>query len=94
MMTDNEWVLSQRKLDRLEERYLRERDARRARYNIPCKGEWSGTSLCCSEPPEFSCGYENGPDDCSTCVCNGGSLSPITGRRVYQRRPKDEQQKV
>lgn len=88
MNTDAEWETNQRKLNKLEDHYLKQRDRRQAKYAaaIPCLGEWSGTSLCAGEAPEFSCSYENAPVDCGDCICNGGYYSPITGKRPYLRK--------
>lgn len=88
MITDEEWEANQRELNRLAEKYLKERDRRKAKYvaAIPCLGEWSGTSLCAGESPEFSCDYPNAPVDCGQCICNGGYYSPITGKRPYLRK--------
>lgn len=34
------------------------------------------------EGTENICGYPNPPDDCSQCLCEGGDISPITGKKV------------
>jgi len=92
MMTDAEWEANCQELDRLAERYLRERERRKAKYlkAIPCTGHWSGTSLCAGEAPEFSCDYPNAPVDCGQCICNGGRTSPITGKRPYLRKEAED----
>jgi hypothetical protein len=59
--------------------------ARIKKYNIPCLGYHSQSTP--SSPPEFDCEYENSADFfCDHCVCNGGEMNPITGKRVYKKK--------
>lgn len=67
---------------------------------ITCKGHWSSSTT--DSPPEFYCDYEP-PFDCGDCICNGGRMSPVSGKpfrgnpepyvqaflnREYEREPK------
>lgn len=46
---------------------------------IVCKGYQAGNP---TDGYEFDCGYENaGAFNCEDCICNGGTMSPQTGKK-------------
>lgn len=70
----------------MTDRFYKEIEARRAKYNIPCKGYYSPATT--DGPSEFTCEYENAPFCCEYCIYQGGHTNPITGRRVYKRKER------
>ena len=55
------------------------------KYDIPC--------LYYHMHPLFDdegCGYYDELPDCQKCICQGGSINPKTGKRVYKRKDKSE----
>ena len=66
------------------DKYQKLLDKRIAKYNIPCKGHLSGNPI---DGYDYDCDYEkSGEITCDNCICNGGSMNPITGKRVYKRK--------
>ena len=61
-------------------------DARQKRinkYHVECMEVQHGTPI---DGYDFSCDYENAPDNCGDCICNGGNVNPKTGNRPYLKR--------
>lgn len=53
------------------------------KYSVPCKSFKTGNPI---DGYDYDCEYEHsGEITCDDCICNGGSMSPQTGKRVYKR---------
>ena len=71
-------------MDRDECGWQKEANERIKKYGISCLGYKRGNPI---DGYDWDCEYEKaGFLDCPDCVCNGGHISPVTGKRVYKRK--------
>ena len=70
-------------LEDLPPKVKKKRYQRMDKYGTPCLGYWGGNP---SDGYDFDCKYENsGGITCDNCICTGGEMNPITGKRVYKK---------
>lgn len=52
-------------------------------HYVPCLGHQSGNPL---DGYDYDCDYENSAEfGCDQCICNGGDMSPISGKPLAEK---------